>query len=177
MVPPPPTAGPAPSRKGKARARELPTPPQPRLRISNTSYHCAIRDLKRVSVTLRSTPKLYPNSDEAGEFRNWRYDLSSFMPGHLHPDNVLSPSYAQAASGSGSGGKGKNKAGKPSSPQQVASSVAPPVQKGPPSLPGAKRRFFAPARPSPLTQTPLLELQPSLTSLLASCETLIASCP
>ena len=82
--------------------------------------------------------KLYPNSYEAGEFRKGRYDLDSFTPGHLHPDNVVPPSYAQAASGSGSGGKGKSKAGKSPSPQQVASATVPHVKKGPPSLPGAQ---------------------------------------
>jgi len=76
--------------------------------------------------------------------------VSSFTPGHLHPFFRPSPSYAQAASGSGSGGKGKGKAGKPPSPQLVASWVAPPVKKGPPSLPGAQPSFFAPRQsPSP----------------------------
>jgi len=76
--------------------------------------------------------------------------VASFTPGHLHPDVHSVPSYAQAASGSGSGGKGKTKAGKPPSPQLVASAAAPQVQKGPPSLPGAQRRFFAPRQsPSP----------------------------
>jgi len=85
--------------------------------------------------------KLFPNSYEAGEFWKGRYDLSCFTPGHLHPDNVLSPSYAQAASGSGSGGKGKKNAGKPPSTQQVASVVVPPIKNGPPSLPGATPHF------------------------------------
>jgi len=86
---------------------------------------------------------MFPHSYEAGE--NWRgaYDVSSFTPGHLHPDNKPSTSYAQAASGPGVGSKDKRKAGKPPSPQQVASRVAPLVKKGPPSLPGAQRRFFA----------------------------------
>ena len=76
--------------------------------------------------------------------------MASFTPGHLHPECHPSPSYAQAASGSGSGGKGKNKAGKPPFPQLVASATAPPVKKGPPSLPGGQRRFFAPRQsPSP----------------------------
>jgi len=75
--------------------------------------------------------------------------LPSFTPGHLHPDVHPSPSYAQAASSSASGGKGKSKAGKPPSPQLVASAVGPAVKKGPPSLPGAQRRFIAP-RQSPL---------------------------
>ena len=69
--------------------------------------------------------------------------MASFTPGHLHPDNYPSASYAQAASGSGSGAKDKKKVGKVPSPQQVASAVAPPVKKGPPSLPGAQRPFFA----------------------------------
>ena len=71
------------------------------------------------------------------------YNLVSFTRSHLYPDHTSSPSYAQAASGSGSGGKTK-KATKPPSPQQVASAAAPRVKKGPPSLPGAQRRFFAP---------------------------------
>jgi len=76
--------------------------------------------------------------------------VASFTPCHLHPDVHRSPSHVQAASGSGSGGKGKNKAGKPLSPQLVASTTAPPVKKGPPSLPGAQRGFFAPPQsPSP----------------------------
>ena len=98
--------------------------------------------------------KLYPNSYEAGEFRKGSYDLDSFTQGHIHPDVHPFPSYAQAASGSGSGGKGKGKAGKPPSRQLVASSVAPSVKKGPPSLPGAQRRFFAPHQsPSPHPDT------------------------
>jgi len=81
--------------------------------------------------------------------------VSSFTPGHLHPDNNPSPSYAQAASGSGTGGEEKKKAGKPPSPQHVASGVAPPGKKGPPSLPGAQRRFFAPPRsPAPHLDSP-----------------------
>jgi len=93
---------------------------------------------------------VYPPSYEAGEFRRGAYDVSPFTPGHLHPDIRPSPSYAQAASGSGSGGKGKGKAGKPPSPQLVPSAVAPPVKKGPPSLPGAQRCFFAPCQsPAP----------------------------
>ena len=76
--------------------------------------------------------------------------MASFTPGHLHPDNNPSPSYAQAASGSGLSGKDMEKVGKKPSPQQVASAVAPPIRKGPPSLPGAQRRFFAPLQsPAP----------------------------
>ena len=97
---------------------------------------------------LEKYARIYPHSYEAGEFRRGAYDLSSFTPGHLHPDNTPSPSYTQAASESGSGGKGKGKVGKTPSPQQVASTVAPPVKKGPPSLPSAQRRFFGP-RQSP----------------------------
>jgi len=80
---------------------------------------------------------LYPNSYKGGKFCKGRYDLDFFTPGHVHPDVDRSPSYAQAASGSGSGSTGKGKAGKPPSRQLVASTVAPPVKKGPPSLPGA----------------------------------------
>jgi len=46
------------------------------------------------------------------------------------------------------GGMAKSKAGKQPSPQQVASVVAPPVNNGPPSLPGDQLRLFAP-RQSP----------------------------
>jgi len=92
--------------------------------------------------------RLYPHSYEAGEFRRGAYDVAFFTPGYLRPDVHPSTSYAQATSGSGLGGKGKSKAGKPPSPQLVASAAAPPVKKGPPSLPGAQRRFFAP-RQSP----------------------------
>jgi len=76
--------------------------------------------------------------------------MASFTPGHLHADVHPSPSYAQAASGSGSGCKGTSKAGKPPSPQHVGSTASPPFKKGPPSLPGAQQRFFAPRQsPSP----------------------------
>jgi len=97
---------------------------------------------------LKKYAKLYPHSSEAGTFWRGAYDVASFTPGHLHPDVYPSPSYAQAASGSGSGSKGKVKAGKPPSPQLVASAAAPPVKKRPPSLPGGQRRFFA-SRQSP----------------------------
>jgi len=147
---PPPTAGPPPSRKGKERARAPPTPPS--AAAEDPKYLIPFYDtrLGKAFGDPEKYARLYPNSYEAGEFRKGRYDLDSFTPGHLHPDVHPSPSYAQAASGSGSGGKAKGKAGKPPSPQQVASAVAPPVKKGPPSLPGAQRRFFAPRQsPSP----------------------------
>jgi len=148
--PPDPTASPPPSRKGKERARAPPTPPSaaaddPKYLIPfyNTRLGKAFGDPERYA-------KLYPHSYEAGEFRRGAYDISSFTPGHLHPDVRHSPSYAQAASGSGSGGKGKGKAGKPPSLQLVASAAAPPVTKGPPSLPGAQPHIFAPRQsPSP----------------------------
>ena len=83
------------------------------------------------------------------------YDVASFTPDHLHPDNNTSPSYPQAASGSGSGGKDKKKVGRQPSSQQVASPVAPPVKQGPPSLPGAQCRFFAPRQsPAPHPDAP-----------------------
>jgi len=143
-------AGPAQSKKGKGRARAPPTPPSaaaddPKYLIPfyNTRLGKAFSDHEKYA-------RLYANSYEAGEFRKGRYDLDSFTPGHLHPDVHPSPSYAQAASGSGSGGKGKSQAGKTPAPQLVASAAAPPVKKGPPSLPGAQRRFFAPRQsPSP----------------------------
>jgi len=147
---PPPTAGPPPSKKGKEGARAPPTPPS--AAADDSKYLIPFYDtrLGKAFGDPEKYAKLYPNSYEAGEFRKGRYDLDSFTPGHLHPDFHPSPSYAQAASGSGSGGKGKNKAGKPPSPQLVASTTAPPVKKGPPSLPGAQRRFFAPRQsPSP----------------------------
>jgi len=147
---PPRTAGPPRSRKGKEKARAPPTPPS--AAADDPKYLIPFYDtrLGKAFGDPEKYAQLYPNSYEAGEFWKGRYDLDSFTPGHLHPDVHPSPSYAQAASGSGSGGKGKSKAGKPPSPQQVASTVAPPVKKGPPSLPGAQRRFFAPRQsPSP----------------------------
>ena len=69
--------------------------------------------------------------------------MASFTAGHLPPNNNPSPSYAQGASGSGSSGKDKKQVGKQLSSQQVARAVAPPIKKGPPSLPRAQRRFFA----------------------------------
>jgi len=81
--------------------------------------------------------------------------MASFTPGHLHPDNNPSPSYLQAASGSGSSGKDKKKASKHPSHQQVASGVTPRLKKGPPSLPGAQCRFFAPRQsPAPHPDAP-----------------------
>jgi len=135
---PPPTAGPPPSRKGKERARAPPTPPS--AAADDPKYLIPFYDtrLGKGFGDPKKYAKLYPNSYEAREFQNGRYDLDSFTPGHLHPDNVVPPSYAQAASGSGSGGKGKSKAGKSPSPQQVASATVPHVKKGPPSLPGAQ---------------------------------------
>ena len=145
---PHPSAGPPPSKKGKEKAPAPPTPssaaaddPKYLIPFYDTRLGKAFGDPEKYA-------RLYPHSYEAGEYRRGAYDVSSFTPGHLHPDNKPSPSYAQAASGSGSGGKGKGKVGKPPSPQQGASTVAPPVKKGPPSLPGAQRRFFAP-RQSP----------------------------
>jgi len=157
LAPPPqratqphPTAGPPPSRKGNERARAPPTPPS--AAADDPKYFIPFYDtrLGKAFGDPEKYAKLYPHSDEAGEFRRAAYDVASFTPGHFHPDVHPSPSYAQAASSSGSGGKGKSKAGKPSSPQLVASTAAPPVKKGPPSLPGAQRCFFAPCQsPSP----------------------------
>jgi len=140
--------GPGPSRKGKERARAPPTPTP--TAAENPKYLIPFYDTKlgKPFGDSEKYARLYPHSYEAGEYRRGAYDVSSFTPGHLHPDNNPSPSYAQAASGPGSGSKDKQKSGKQPSPQQVASAVAPPVKKGPPSLPGAQRRFFAP-RQSP----------------------------
>jgi len=147
---PHPTAAPSPSRKGKERVRAPPTPPL--AAAEDPKYLIPFYDtrLGKAFGDPEKYAKLYPQSYEAGEFRRGAYDLASFTPGHLHPDVHPSASYAQAASGSRSGGKGTGKAGKPPSPQLVASTVAPHVKKGPPSLPGAQRRFFAPRKsPSP----------------------------
>jgi len=140
---PHPTAATPPSKKGKETARAPPTPPS--AAADDPKYLIPFYDtrLGKAFGDPEKYARLYPHSYEAGEFRRGAYDVSSFTPGHFHPDVRPSPSYAQAASGSGSGGKGKGKAGKPPSPQLVASTVAPPVTKGPPSLPGAQRRFFA----------------------------------
>jgi len=133
-----PTAGAPPSKKGKERARAPPTPPS--AAADDPKYLIPFYDtrLGKAFGDPEKYAKLYPNSYEGGEFWKGRYDLDSFTPCHLHPDVHPSPSWAQAASGSGSGSKGKGKAGKPHSHQLVASAVAPPVKKGPPSLPGAQ---------------------------------------
>ena len=145
----PPTAGP-PSSKGKERARSPPTPPSAAADDPKYLIPFYDRRLGKAFSDPEKYARLYPHSYEAGEYRRGAYDVASFTPGHLHPDVYASPSYAQAASSSGSAGKGKSKAGKPPSPQLVASATAPPVEKGPPSLPHAQRRFFAPRQsPSP----------------------------
>ena len=79
-------------------------------------------------------------------------NLVSLTLGNLYPDYASSPVYAQAASGSGSGGKTKKDEKQPS-PLEVASLAAPPVKKGPPSLPAAHGRVLATRE----TQAPHLE--------------------
>jgi len=147
--------GPGPSRKGKERARAPPTPtptaaedPKYLIPFYDTKLGKAFGDPARYA-------RLFPHSYEAGEYHSGAYDVASFTPGHLHPDNIPAPSSAQGASGFGSGGKDKKKPGKPPSPQQVASGVAPPNKNGPPSLPGAQRPFFAPHQsPAPHPDAP-----------------------
>jgi len=68
-------------------------------------------------------------------------------------------------SGSGSGGRRK-KASKPYSPQQVASSAAPPVNKGPPSLLCAQSCFFAP-RLSPAPHPDARPIAPTFPDIAA----------
>jgi len=134
---------PPPSKKGKERACAPPTPPS--AGADNPKYLVPFYDtrLGNACGDPEKYAKLHPQSYEAREFRRGAYNVASFTPGHLHPDVHLSPSYAPAASGSGLGGKGKSKAEKPPSDQLVASAAAPPVKKGPPSLPGTQRRLFA----------------------------------
>ena len=147
--------GPGPSRKGKERARAPPTAtptaaedPKYLIPFYDTKLGKAFGDPEKYA-------RLCPHSYEAGEYRRGAYDVSSFTPGHLHLYNNPSPTYAQAASGSGSGGKDKKKGSKQPSPHQVASAVAPPVKKGPFSLPGAQLRFFAPRQsPAPHPYAP-----------------------
>jgi len=149
------TLGPGPSQKGKEKAQEPPTPTP--TAAEDPKYLIPFYDTKlgKAFGHPEKYARFYPNSYEAWEYWRGAYEVASFTPGHLHPDNKPSPSYAQAASGSGSGGKDKKKAGKQPSPQQVASMVAPPVKKGPPSLPGAQRHFFAPCQsPAPDPDTP-----------------------
>ena len=136
------TPGPSASTKGKERARAPPTPtptvaedPKYLIPFYNTKLGNAFGDPEKYASML-------PHSYEAGEFRRGAYDVSSFTPGHLHPDNNPSPPYTQATSGSGSGGTDKKKVGKQPAPQEVASAVAPPVKKGP-FPPRGQRRFFA----------------------------------
>jgi len=122
---PRPTAGPPPSGKGKEKARAPLTPPA--AAGDDPKYLNPVYDtrLGKAFGDPEKYARLYPHSYEARENRRGAYNVASFTPGHLHPDIHPSPSYAQAASGSGSGGKGRSKAGKPPSPQLVASTTAP----------------------------------------------------
>ena len=149
------TQGPGPSRKEKewAQVPPIPTPtaaedPKYLIAFYNTKLGNAFGDPKMYA-------RRFPHSYEAGEYRGGAYNVSSLTPGHLHPENNPSPSYAQAASGSAAGSKEKKKAGKQPSPKQVASGVTPLVKKGSPSLAGAQRRFFAPRQsPAPHPDAP-----------------------
>jgi len=170
---------PAPPLRRRVKKGPLHHPHFPQPRLTNLKYLIPFYDtrLGKAFGDPAKYARLYPNSYQAGEFRKGRSDLASFTPGHLHLDAQPPTSYARAASGSGWGGKGKSKVVKPPSPQLVASAAAAPVKKGPPSLPGAQRRFFAPRRPLPLTQRlPLLPL-PFPPSLLASSANQTASTP
>jgi len=102
---PHPTAGPPPSKKGKERARVPPTPPS--APADDPKYLIPFYDTRRGKAfgDPEKYARLYPHSYQAGEFRRGAYEVSSFTPGHLHPDVRPSPSYAQAASGSGAGGR------------------------------------------------------------------------
>ena len=147
--------GTCPSRKGKERAR---APPPPRPNAAEDPKYLIPFDDTKLGKAFGDSEKyasLYPHSYEPGEYRRDAYDASSFTPGHLHPDQNPSPSYAQAGSGSGSGGKERKKVGKQPSLQQGTSAVAPTDKKGPPSLSGAQRRFFAPRQsPAPHPDAP-----------------------
>ena len=143
-TPPPQLPARAPlTRKWKERARAPASlPPNPNEDPKYLIQYCDTK-LGRAFGDPERYAELFPHSYEASELRRGAYDLSSFTPGHLHPDYTSSPSYAQAAAGSASRGRTKKTPMAPS-PQQVASSAAPPVKKGPPSLPAAQRRFTAP---------------------------------
>jgi len=143
-----PTPGPFPSRKGKEMARARLTPPPAAAEDHKYRIPYYDRRLGKAFGNLKTYAKLFLYSYEAGEFRRGAYEVASFTTGHLHLDYSPPTSYRQVASGAGSSGKSKNKVGKPPSPQQVASKVAPKVIKGPPpsqvpkadSLPLASRR-------------------------------------
>jgi len=94
--PPPPAPGPAPSRKGKERARVPPTStstsaedPKYLIPFYNMKLGNAFSDTEKYA-------RLFHHSYEAGEYRRSAYDVASFTPGHVHPDNDLSPSYTPA---------------------------------------------------------------------------------
>ena len=141
-------------------ARAAPTPPS--APADDPKYFIPFYDtrLGKAFGDPKKYARVYAHAYEAGEYRRGSYDVASFTPGYLHPEVYPSPSYAQAATSSGSGGKGKSKAGKLPSPELVASTTAPPVEKGPPSLPGRVRygadgapknagpRPFSPPRPT-----------------------------
>ena len=138
------TQGPGPSRKRKQTPRAPPT--RTPTAAEDPKYLLPFYDTKLGKAFSHSEnyARLFPHSYEAGEYRRGAYDVSSFTPGHLHPDNNLSPFYAPAASGTGGGSQDKKDAGTPPSLQQVVSGVAPLVKKGPSFLPGAQGPFFAP---------------------------------
>jgi len=88
------TQEPSASRKGKERARAPTTPtptaaedPKHLIPFYDTTLGKAFGDPEKYV-------RLFPHSYEAGEYRRGAYDVSSFTPGHLHPDNNPSPSYA-----------------------------------------------------------------------------------
>jgi len=97
--------GPSPFRKRQDRARSPPTPTH--AAADDHKYIIPFYDTKHCKTfgDPEKYTRLYSHSYEVGEYRRGAYDLASFSPGHLHPDNNPSASYAQAASCSGSGHK------------------------------------------------------------------------
>jgi len=99
----------------------------------------------------------FPDSGEANPFHEGKYrDPTTFISGHLAPDNHKpQPSYAHAASKGTLKGK-KNKSSPTAAKVASANNLAPEIL-APRSLPTAERRFYAPcSSPSEHPQAPLI---------------------
>ena len=157
------TQRPGPYRKGNERAQAPPTPtptvaedPKYLIPFYDTKLGKAFGDPEKYA-------RLFPHSYEAGEYQRGAYDVSSFTPGHLHPDNNPSPSYAQAASGSGAGGNEKRKQANLPPPNKLRAGLPPQLRRGLPPSQVPNADSLPHASPPPLTQTLHPLRQPSLT--------------
>jgi len=145
----------APLGRGRKRPEHHPHRPPLWLRTLNTSYDSITPSLARLSVTPRSMLGCTPTGtkpENTGEAHmTWPLSLqATYTLTTTPPPPTLKLSLVQARAA-----RTRKKAGKQPSAQQVASAVAPPLKKGPPSLPGIQRRFFAPRlSPAPHPDAP-----------------------